>query len=57
MKIKRLADWADAISLGHMDTEPANIQSKDEIGELTDAIGRMQESIRISLERLNKRRN
>ncbi len=56
MKIKRLADWADAISLGKMDSEPENLQSKDEIGELTEAITRMQESIRLSLQRLQRRR-
>lgn len=55
-KIQRLADWADAISLGHLDTQPVALNSKDEIGELTEAISRMQESIRLSIERLAKRK-
>ncbi len=55
-KIKRIADWADAISLGQMDSEPVKLRSRDEIGELTEAITRMQESIRISLSRLQRRR-
>ena len=55
-KIKRLADWADSISLGHLDTQPVNINTRDEIGELTEAITRMQESIKLSIERLGRRR-
>lgn len=56
-KIKRLADWADAISLGHLDSKPVKLASGDEIGELTEAVTRMQESIRLSIERLGRRRN
>lgn len=55
-KIKRLADWADAISLGHLDSTPVNLNTSDEIGELTEAVTRMQESIRLSLRRLQKKR-
>jgi HAMP domain-containing protein len=54
-KIKRIADWADAISLGEMESEPAKLHSKDEIGELTEAILRMQESIKLSIDRLRGR--
>lgn len=53
-KIKKLADWADAISLGRLDSTPI-MNSRDEIGELSEAITRMQESIRLSIERLGRR--
>lgn len=56
-KIKRLADWADDISLGRMESQPVKAASNDEIGELTEAISRMQESIRLSIERLGRRRS
>ena len=55
-KITRLAGWADAISLGRLDSKPVQIRSGDEIGELAEAINRMQESIRISIDRLSRRR-
>lgn len=55
-KITRLAGWADAISLGRLDTQPVKLRSGDEIGELAEAITRMQESIKISIERLTRRR-
>lgn len=55
-KIKRLADWADAISLGQLDLRPVNLTSGDEIGELTEAITRMQDSIKLSLARLQRKR-
>lgn len=54
-KIKNLADWADSISLGQLDTQPVEISSRDEIGELTEAITRMQESIKLSIERLGRK--
>lgn len=54
-KIKDLTDIADRISVGDLDAE-INIKSSDEIGELSDAISRMQESIRLSIERLRRRR-
>ncbi len=56
-KITRLAGWADAISLGRLDTQPVRVRSGDEIGELAEAITRMQESIKLSIQRLSKRRN
>jgi HAMP domain-containing protein len=55
-KIKRLADWADAISLGRLDSKPVKLNSGDEIGELTEAITRMQESIRLSIEKLSRKK-
>jgi predicted Zn finger-like uncharacterized protein len=54
-KIKSLTVLAEQISLGDLDEE-LEIRSKDEIGDLSEAIGRMQESIRLSMERLRRRR-
>ena len=52
---EHLTDTADRISVGELDAE-IEIKSNDEIGELSEAIVRMQESIRLSIERLRKRR-
>jgi HAMP domain-containing protein len=46
---------AERISVGEMDAE-IKIKSRDEIGDLAEAISRMQESIRLSIERLRRRR-
>jgi predicted Zn finger-like uncharacterized protein len=54
-RIKSLTDLAQKISIGDLDAE-VKIKSKDEIGDLHDAIVRMQESIRLSMERLRRRR-
>ncbi|MDY7034998.1 MAG: HAMP domain-containing protein [Thermodesulfobacteriota bacterium] len=54
-KIKTLTEAADRISVGELDTE-IEIKSRDEIGDLSNAIGRMQDSIRLSIERLRRRR-
>jgi len=54
-RIKSLTVLAEQISLGALDEE-IEIRSKDEIGDLGEAIGRMQESIRLSMERLRRRR-
>jgi len=54
-KIRSLTDLAQRISIGDLDAE-VNIKSKDEIGDLYEAIVRMQESIRLSMERLRRRR-
>lgn len=54
-RIKSLTDVADRISVGELDAE-IDIKSKDEIGALGEAISRMQESIRLSIERLRRRR-
>jgi predicted Zn finger-like uncharacterized protein len=53
--IKAITGVAERISLGELDAE-LDIKAKDEIGDLSDAIGRMQESIRLSLERMQRRR-
>jgi HAMP domain-containing protein len=54
-RIKSLTSVAERISVGEMDAE-IRVKSKDEIGDLAEAIGRMQESIRLSIERLRRRR-
>ena len=54
-KIKSLTDVAERISIGDLGIE-VDTQSKDEIGELAEAIARMQDSIRLSIERLRRRR-
>ena len=54
-KIKSLTDVAERISIGDLGIE-VETQSKDEIGELAEAIARMQDSIRLSIERLRRRR-
>src|SRR4030042_2966082 len=52
--IKKLTDVAERISVGDMDAE-IKIKSKDEIGNLAEAISRMQESLRLAIERLRRR--
>jgi len=54
-RITTLTNIADRISIGELDVR-IDIDATDEIGALADAIGRMQESIRLSIERLRKRR-
>ncbi|MEJ2100162.1 MAG: HAMP domain-containing protein [Desulfobacterales bacterium] len=54
-KIKSLTDVAERISIGDLGIE-VETKSGDEIGELAEAISRMQESIRLSIERLRRRR-
>ncbi|MFP4474248.1 MAG: HAMP domain-containing protein [Desulfatibacillaceae bacterium] len=54
-RITALKEAADRISVGELDTE-IDVGHGDEIGDLGDAIGRMQESIRLSIERLRRRR-
>jgi len=53
--LRRLTDTANRISVGELDAE-VDIRSRDEIGDLAEAISRMQESIRLSIERLRRRR-
>ncbi len=50
-----LIDAAEKISIGDLDTE-IKVRSKDEIKDLAETISRMQESIRLSIERLRRRR-
>jgi nitrogen fixation/metabolism regulation signal transduction histidine kinase len=54
-RIKSLTDTADRISVGELDAE-IEIKSKDELGDLGEAISRMQESIRLSIQRLRRRK-
>jgi predicted Zn finger-like uncharacterized protein len=54
-KIKSLTHVADRISVGELEME-VKTTSTDEIGELAEAIARMQDSIRLSIERLRRRR-
>jgi HAMP domain-containing protein len=54
-KIRSLTDVADRISVGELGIEIED-KSKDEIGDLAEAIARMQDSIRLSIERLRRRR-
>jgi HAMP domain-containing protein len=53
-KIKSLTEVADLISVGELGRE-IETKSKDEIGDLAEAIARMQNSIRLSIERLRRR--
>ncbi len=55
-RVKYLTNVADRISVGDLETEVMGIRSRDEIGELAHAITRMQDSIRISIQRLRRRR-
>ena len=54
-KLKSLTDVAERISIGDLGIE-VETRSRDEIGELAEAITRMQDSIRLSIERLRRRR-
>ncbi len=53
--IRKLTDVADRISTGDLDVQ-VKIDSKDEIAVLGKAISRLQESVRLSIERLSRRR-
>ena len=55
MPIRKLTDAANRISVGELGVE-IKTTSKDEIGDLAEAITRMQDSIRLSIERLRRRR-
>lgn len=52
--IIKLTHAADRISVGELDMEIRTAR-KDEIGDLSEAIARMQDSIRVSIERLRRR--
>jgi HAMP domain-containing protein len=54
-KIKSLTDLTERISVGDLDAE-IKVTTNDEIGDLGNAISRMQDSIRISIERLRRRK-
>ncbi len=51
--ITELTDAANRISVGDMDVE-INTRSKDEIGDLAEAVTRLQDSIRISISRMKR---
>ena len=53
--IKHLSEVADRISVGELDAQ-IEVRSKDEVGELAEAVSRMQDSLRLSIERLRRRR-
>ncbi len=53
--IRNLTDAANRISVGELGVE-IKAKSGDEIGDLAEAITRMQDSIRLSIERLRRRR-
>ena len=54
-RIAHLSDVVERISLGELGIE-IKAKAKDEIGQLSEAISRMQDSLRLSIERLRKRR-
>jgi HAMP domain-containing protein len=56
-RIKDLTAAAERISVGELDVEIEKKMPNDEIGDLANAFGRMQDSIRLSIERLRKRRS
>ena len=53
--IRELTQVAERMSMGELDIE-IQVRSKDEIGLLAQAIGRMQTSLRMAMERLRRRR-
>ncbi len=54
--ITKLSSVADRISLGELDAK-IEVTSKDEIGELAEAVSRMQASLQAAIERLRARRS
>jgi methyl-accepting chemotaxis protein len=53
-RVRLLTDAADRISIGDLKVE-IPVCSRDEFGKLAEAISRMQDSIRLSIERLSRR--
>ncbi len=53
--INELTHIAERMSMGELNIE-INLKSKDEIGQLAEAIGRMQTSLSMAIERLRRRR-
>jgi methyl-accepting chemotaxis protein len=53
--IRKLTEAADRMSLGDLNVE-IKAKSRDEIGKLTEAVARMQDSLRLSIERLRRRK-
>jgi methyl-accepting chemotaxis protein len=54
--IRKLTDAAERMSLGEMNVD-IDIKSRDEIGLLARAIGRMQTSLRMAMDRLRRKRH
>jgi methyl-accepting chemotaxis protein len=54
--IMKLTDAAERMSLGEMNVK-IDITSKDEIGLLAQAVGRMQTSLRMAMDRLRRKRH
>ena len=55
-RIHNLTEVAERISVGDLEAE-VEVKGKDEISSLAEAISRMQESVRLSIERLRRRRS
>jgi len=55
-RLRSLADAADRISVGNLDVAIETNKSRDELGHLTQALSRMQSSIRLAIQRLRERR-
>jgi HAMP domain-containing protein len=53
-RVRSLTDAADRISIGDLEIE-IPVRSRDEFGKLAESISRMQDSIRLSIERLRRR--
>jgi C4-dicarboxylate-specific signal transduction histidine kinase len=53
--LTQLSNVADRISLGELDAK-IEVRSKDEIGDLAEAVSRMQASLQAAIERLRARR-
>ena len=53
--IMKLTDAAERMSLGELNVK-IDVKSKDEIGLLAQAIGRMQTSLRLAMNRLRRKR-
>lgn len=53
--ITHLTRVANRISMGDLETR-VEIRSSDEVGRLAESFGRMQESLRVAIQRLKKRR-
>jgi HAMP domain-containing protein/DNA-directed RNA polymerase subunit RPC12/RpoP len=55
-RLRALADAADRISVGNLDVAIEATKSRDELGRLTQALNRMQNSIRLAIQRLRERK-
>ena len=53
--VRKLTDAAERMSLGELNVK-IDIKSKDEIGLLAQAVGRMQTSLRLAMNRLRRKR-